>query len=79
MNKIEMLGMGCAKCNELEARAKKAVEELKIEAEIKKVSDKKVISGYCFFITPAIVIDGIVKAVGRVASVDEIKGWLKEA
>lgn len=79
MNKIEMLGMGCAKCNELEARAKKAVEELKIKAEIKKVSDKKVISGYCVFITPAIVIDGIVKAVGRVALVDEIKGWLKEA
>lgn len=79
MKKIEILGMGCAKCNELEARAKKAVEELKIEAEIKKVSDTKVISSYGVFITPAIVIDGIVKAVGRVASVDEIKGWLKEA
>lgn len=79
MNKIEILGMGCAKRNELEARAKKVVEELEIEAEIKKVSDKKVISSYGVFITPAIVIDRIVKAVGRVSSVDEIKGWLKEA
>ena len=77
MRKIEILGMGCAKCNELEARAKKAVEDLKIEAEIKKVSDMKVISGYGVFVTPAIAIDGVVKAAGRVVSVDEIKEWLK--
>jgi small redox-active disulfide protein 2 len=77
MRKIEILGMGCAKCNELEARAKKAVEELKIEAEVKKVTDMKVISGYGVFVTPAIAIDGVVKAAGRVVSVDEIKEWLK--
>lgn len=77
MKKIEILGMGCAKCNELKARAKKAVEELKVEAEIKEVSDMKVISSYGVFVTPAIVIDGVVKAAGRVASVEEIKEWLK--
>jgi small redox-active disulfide protein 2 len=77
MRKIEILGMGCAKCNELEARARKAVEELKIEAEVKKVTDMKVISGYGVFVTPAIAIDGVVKAAGRVVSVDEIKEWLK--
>jgi small redox-active disulfide protein 2 len=77
MRKIEILGTGCAKCNELEARAKKAVEELKIEAEVKKVTDMKVISGYGVFVTPAIAIDGVVKAAGRVVSVDEIKEWLK--
>jgi len=77
MRKIEILGTGCAKCNELEARARKAVEELKIEAEVKKVTDMKVISGYGVFVTPAIAIDGVVKAAGRVVSVDEIKEWLK--
>jgi small redox-active disulfide protein 2 len=77
MRKVEILGMGCAKCNELEARAKKAVEELKIEAEVKKVTDMKVISGYGVFVTPSIAIDGVVKAAGRVVSVDEIKEWLK--
>jgi hypothetical protein len=53
------------------------VEELKIEAEVKKVSDMKVISAYGVFVTPAIVIDGVVKAAGRVASLDEIRGWLR--
>jgi small redox-active disulfide protein 2 len=66
MRKVEILGMGCAKCSELEARAKKAVKELKIEAEVKKVTDMKVISGYGVFVTPAIAIDGVVKAAGRV-------------
>lgn len=78
MKKIEILGTGCAKCVELEARAKKAVEELKIEAEVEKISDLKIISTkYGVFSTPAIVIDGVVKAQGRVASVEEIKQWLK--
>jgi len=37
MKKIEVLGTGCPKCNQLEERAKQAVKELAIEAEVIKV------------------------------------------
>jgi small redox-active disulfide protein 2 len=77
MRKIEILGKGCPKCKELEARAKKVVEELGIEAEVKHVTDAKVISSYGVFMTPGLVIDGEVKVSGRVPSVEEIKEWLK--
>lgn len=53
------------------------VEELGIEAEVKHVTDAKVISSYGVFMTPGLVIDGEVKVSGRVPSVEEIKEWLK--
>jgi len=77
MRKIEILGMGCAKCMELEARVKKALEELGIEAEVNKVTDVKVFPSYGVFMTPGLVIDGEVKSAGRVPSFEEIKEWLK--
>ena len=75
--KISILGTGCPKCKQLEANAKKAVEELKIKAEIEKVIDIGEIVDYGVMPTPAIVIDGEVKASGRIPTVEEIKKWLK--
>lgn len=74
---ISILGTGCPKCKELEANARKAVEELKIKAEIEKVTDVGEIVDYGVMSTPAIVIDGEVKASGRIPTVEEIKEWLK--
>ena len=75
--KIEILGMGCPKCKMLEANAKKAVEELKIKAEITKVTDVDKIIEYGVMSTPAIVVDGKVKSYGKIANVEEIKKFLK--
>ncbi|MFA5763902.1 MAG: thioredoxin family protein [archaeon] len=75
--KIEILGTGCPKCKVLEENAKKAVEEIKIKAEIIKVTDINKIISYGVMSTPAIVIDGKIKASGRIAEVKEIKEWLK--
>ena len=75
--KIEILGSGCPKCKQLEANAKKAVEELKISSEIEKVTDVGEIVDYGIMSTPAIVIDGEVKAYGRIPTTEEIKKWLK--
>ena len=75
--KIEILGSGCPKCKQLEANARKAVEELKISAEIEKVTDVGEIVDYGIMSTPAIVIDGEVKAYGRIPTTEEIKKWLK--
>ena len=75
--KIEILGAGCAKCKTLEATVKQAVNELGIQAEIVKVEDFTKIMGYGVMGTPALVVDGTVKVVGRVPSVDEIKKIIK--
>ncbi len=74
--KIEILGTGCPKCKQLEANARKAVEEAKKKAEITKVTEINKIVEYGVMSTPAIVIDGKVKSYGKVAEVEEIKKWL---
>ena len=74
---IKILGSGCPKCKQLEANAKKAVDELKIKADIEKVTDVGEIVEYGVMSTPAIVIDGEVKASGRIPASEEIKKWLK--
>ena len=74
--KIEILGTGCPNCKRLEANVIKAVEEKKVKAEIVKVTDITKIIEYGVMSTPAIVIDGEVKAYGRVVDVKEISRWL---
>jgi small redox-active disulfide protein 2 len=77
MKKIEILGMGCAKCNQLTEQAKEAVKELGIEAEVIKVQDIKTITNYGVLITPALVVDGVVKVAGKVPKLEQIKEWIK--
>ena len=78
--KIEILGTGCAKCNTLTENARIAVERLGLtNCAIVKVQDLKEIARRGVVVTPAILIDGKPKAVGRVASPEEIEGWLREA
>jgi small redox-active disulfide protein 2 len=74
--KIEILGMGCPKCKQLEANARKALEDLGKKAEIAKVTEIDKIIEYGVMSTPAIVVDGKVKASGRIPEVGEIKKWL---
>lgn len=74
--KIEILGSGCPKCRQLEANARKAVEEMKKKAEILKVTDINEIINRGVMATPAIIIDGKLKASGRIPEVEEIKKWL---
>ena len=75
--KIEVLGMGCSKCNTLYESTKQAVAELGIQAEIVKVEDVKAIMEKGIMTTPALAVDGVVKVAGRVPGKDEIKGFLK--
>lgn len=73
---IKVLGPGCKNCKVLEENTKKAVEALKLEATIEKVTDMKEIIGYGVMRTPALVVDGTVKVMGRVPSPEEIKELL---
>lgn len=70
--KIEVLGTGCKKCNDLEASVKEAVAQSGKFVAIEKVADLQKIMGYGVMSTPGLVIDGEVKSTGRVPSVDEI-------
>jgi small redox-active disulfide protein 2 len=74
--KIEILGIGCAKCKDLYENVKKALDESGKIAEVVKVEDIPSIVKYGVMSTPALVIDGQVKCSGKLASVREIMGML---
>ena len=74
--KIEILGVGCAKCHKLEEMVREIVEAEGITASISKVEDIKKIMSYGVMMTPALVIDDEVKAVGKIPAESEIKGWI---
>jgi len=76
MKKIQILGTGCPKCKKLAENAEAAVKELEIEHEIEKVTDINEMMKFGVMITPALVVDGEVKVVGKVPSPDEIKQML---
>lgn len=77
MKKLQILGTGCPKCKKLTENAETAAKELNIEYEIEKVSDINDIMNFGVMMTPALAVDGEVKVVGKVASVDEIKELLQ--
>jgi len=76
MKLIQVLGPGCAKCEKLKKNAEQAVQQAGVEAMVEKVTDINVITGFGVMMTPALVIDGEVKIVGKVASAADIQKLL---
>lgn len=75
---IKVLGPGCPNCQELERRVKQAVEELKVDAKVVKVTDYAEIGKY-IMATPGVVIDEKLKHEGKpLPKVEKIKAWIKE-
>jgi small redox-active disulfide protein 2 len=73
MKKIQVLGTGCPKCKKLAENAETAAKELNLDYEVTKVTDITQILEFGVMTTPALCVDGQVKSVGKVPSVDEIK------
>ena len=73
---IKVLGPGCPKCKKTEELVKESVAEVGVDAQVEKVTDTMKIAGYGVFGTPAVVVDGEVKCVGKIPSKEEIKGWI---
>ena len=73
---IKVLGPGCAKCGEAEKVMAAALAETGVTASIEKISDFQQIAKFGVFSTPAVVIDGVVKCVGKVPSKAEALAWL---
>lgn len=76
MKQIEVLGPGCAKCQELMKQTEQAVSDLGLDCSVKKITDIVEITGYGVMMTPALVVDGQVKVMGKVPSLDELKKLL---
>jgi len=75
---IKILGPGCPKCTQTEKIVKETVEESGVDATVEKVTDVMEIAGYGVFGTPAVVVDGEVKSVGKIPKKAEIKAWIGE-
>ena len=73
---IKVLGPGCAKCRTTEKNVREAVAETGVEATVDKVTDLMEIAAYGVFGTPAVVVDGEVKCVGKIPDKEEIKTWI---
>lgn len=73
---IKVLGPGCKKCHETEKLVKEVIEETGADASVEYVNDLAEIAKQGVFSTPAVVIDGQVKSVGKVPAKPEIRKWL---
>jgi small redox-active disulfide protein 2 len=75
---IEVLGPGCPKCSSLEQNVKKALDELKIEATIVKVTDINTMIDRDMMQSPGLVIDGKLLMQGKVLTVEQIKQMIQK-
>ncbi|RJR17318.1 MAG: thioredoxin family protein [Desulfobacteraceae bacterium] len=75
---IKVLGPGCPKCELTEKNVKEAVAEAGVDASVVKVKDVMEIARHGVFGTPAVVVDGQVKCVGKVPLKEEIKKWIEK-
>ncbi len=77
---IEVLGPGCARCNKTAEIIQKVGEEMGLkhgeDFYVSKVQDLNRIASWGVMVTPAVIIDGVLKMSGRVPSVDKAKEWL---
>ena len=74
---IKVLGPGCPKCQQTEKIVKEAVAAAGVNADVQKVTDVMEIAGYGVFGTPAVVVDGQVKSVGKIPKKEEVLAWIK--
>ena len=77
VKKLQILGMGCPKCNKLQELTEQAAKELGIEYTIEKVNTLDEIRKFKVMMTPALAVDGVVKVYGRVPGPAEIKEMIR--
>ena len=65
-------------CSNEAISAKDAVAEAGVDATVEKVADVMEIAKYGVFGTPAVVVDGEIKSVGKIPPVEEVKKWLQK-
>lgn len=76
--KVQIYATECCANNALEENVKKVVEELNIDVKIIKITEMDKILGAGIISPPGFAVEGDIKSMGRLPSVDEIKKWIKE-
>jgi len=78
--KVEILGTGCKRCDQLYENTQNAVAELDSPGniEIEKIGDVNYFTKMGVFMTPGLVIDGEVVSTGKVLSPNQIKEKIEE-
>jgi small redox-active disulfide protein 2 len=74
---IKVLGPGCPRCQQTEKNVMQALSEAGVAANVEKVTDMMKIAGYGVLGTPAVVVDGKIKSVGKIPNKEDVKSWLK--
>ena len=74
---IKILGPGCPKCQQTEKVVQEAVAESGTNAQVEKVTNVMDIARYGVFGTPAVVVDGQVKSVGKIPKKEHVLSWIK--
>jgi small redox-active disulfide protein 2 len=70
---VQVLGTGCPKCVKLSEHVHQAIERTGLaDVMVEKVTDIMEIMKFGVMMTPALVVDGVVRITGRVPGVEEI-------
>jgi small redox-active disulfide protein 2 len=77
--KIAVLGMGCARCSQLESDVRDILSEMKIAADLQHITDLREIARYGVMGSPALVINNKVVSVGEVPPKSKIRQWITES
>lgn len=77
MTRIQILGAGCAKCSQLATATQAAATRLGLTFEIEKITDYARFAEYGVMLTPALVVDGKLKAAGRIPTNVELEQMLR--
>lgn len=75
---IKVLGPGCPKCEQTAKNVMDAIAETGADASVEKIKDVMQIAKFGVFGTPAVVIDGDVKCVGKIPTKTQIMEWLEK-
>lgn len=75
---IKVLGPGCPKCEQTQKLVMDVLQETGVAADVEKVTGTMDIAKYGVFGTPAVVVDGEVKSVGKVPSKEDLKKWVEQ-
>jgi small redox-active disulfide protein 2 len=73
---IKILGPGCTKCQHVEKLVKDTVAEAGVDARIEKIKDVMEMAKYGVFITPAVIVDGEVRSVGKIPKKEDLLAWI---
>ncbi|MFC1936977.1 thioredoxin family protein [Chloroflexota bacterium] len=79
---IEVCGPGCPRCHATKDNVGKALKELGLkegeDVSVTHIKDLKLMMERGVMFTPAVIIDGVKVAEGKIPEVTEIKKWVEE-